>query len=71
MSSSKIVAISMSRYNGGVKAKRQYGSSTLTTFAVGFEGQIGNYTNIETGGLTPGDRKTAAINKFKAMKGIV
>jgi len=30
----KLKAVSVSRYNGGVKAKRLYGSSTITTFEV-------------------------------------
>jgi hypothetical protein len=67
----KIEAISISRYNGGVKAKRQYGSSTITTFSVGIVGDNDSYRKIEVGGLTPGDRKTSAINKFKEMNGIM
>jgi hypothetical protein len=67
----KIEAISSSRYNGGVKAKRLYGSSTITTFLVGVVGQSEPYTEVTVGGPTPGERKTLAIVKYRAMKGLV
>ncbi len=66
----KIEAISMSRYNGGAKAKRQYGSSTITVFSVGVVGNPASYKDIEAGGATPGARKTAAIELFKRMNAI-
>ncbi len=70
MSNIKIEAVSMSRYNGGVKAKRQYGSSTITVFSVGIVGDINSRMDVEVGGLTPGERKTKAIEQYKFMKGI-
>lgn len=60
-------AVSKSRYNGGVKAKRAYGSSTITTFWVmRAEDEIRAelWVTVEVGGKTPGDRITAA--KIKA-----
>ena len=63
----KLKAFSKSRYNGGVKAKRLYGSSTITTFYVMREQDEKNaqlWVTVEVGGKTPGDRVTAA--KLKA-----
>lgn len=69
----KIIATSFERYNGGVRAKRLYGSSTITKFYVHLESETNDASKwevIETGGKTPGDRKTSAINKYKKLKGI-
>jgi len=63
----KLKTFSKSRYNGGVKAKRQYGSSTITTFYVmrpEDEKRPELWVTVEVGGKTPGDRITAA--KLKA-----
>lgn len=65
----KLKAFSKSRYNGGVKAKRMYGSSTITTFYVMREqdetpAKPELWVTVEVGGKTPGDRVTAA--KIKA-----
>jgi len=63
----KLKAVSKSRYNGGVKAKRRYGSSTITTFLVMREqddSRADLWVTVEVGGKTPGDRVTAA--KIKA-----
>ena len=65
----KLKAFSKSRYNGGVKAKRMYGSSTITTFYVmrAEDESPANpelWVTVEVGGKTPGDRITAA--KLKA-----
>jgi len=66
MSEPKISAISESRYNGGARIRRMYGSSTVTVFLVGYEGTpFRTWKSIEGFGPTPGDRKTYAIEKFK------
>ena len=70
----KIIASSFQRYNGGVKVKRQYGSSTVTRFYVhqaGEEGEPLKWEVIVGYGKTPGERKTFAIETYKRMKGIL
>jgi len=65
---SKIIASSFERYNGGVRIKRAYGSSTITRFYVYREEDRNNpaaWEKIEGYGPTPGDRKTDAILKFR------
>jgi hypothetical protein len=62
----KIVAHSFERYNGGVRIKRQYGSSTVTRFYVyyaGDEKDPSKWKIVEGYGPTPGDRKTDAIRR--------
>lgn len=73
----KLVAKSFERYNGGVRAKRLYGSSTITRFYV-FRPEDRNDPNkwaiVETGGPSPGERATAAKAKGEEMlraKGIL
>lgn len=66
----KLKAFSKSRYNGGVKAKRQYGSSTITTFYVmreQDETRAHLWVTVEVGGKTPGDRLTAAKVKAEPL----
>jgi len=61
----RVEATSVERYNGGVRIKRAYGSSTVTRFLVGFAGSSADtWEKIEGFGPTPGDRKTYAINEF-------
>lgn len=63
-----IEATSTERYNGGVAAKRRYGSSTITVFyvhRVRDREDPSRWLKIEVGGRTPGDRKTAAIAEFR------
>ena len=63
----KLQVCSKERFNGGVKAKRQYGSSTMTTFWVfrpEDERNAGHWATVTVGGKTPGERATAA--KIKA-----
>jgi hypothetical protein len=66
----KLVARSFERYNGGVRAKRLYGSSTITRFYV-FRPEDRNDPNkwaiVETGGPSPGERATAAKVKGEEM----
>jgi hypothetical protein len=65
--SGKIIATSSSRYNGGVAAKRKYGSSTITKFLIYREenaNDVSKWVYIEGFGPTPGDRKTDAIKRF-------
>jgi hypothetical protein len=66
----KLVAKSFQRYNGGVRAKRQYGSSTITRFYV-FRPEDRDDPNkwaiVETGGPSPGERATAAKIKGEEM----
>jgi hypothetical protein len=79
MTTMKLITSSQSRYNGGVRAKRLYGSSTITTFFV-FRPEDENadlWATVEVGGKTPGERATAAkakaepiIRKLLADKGI-
>ena len=58
----KLEAISMERYNGGVAAKRKYGSSTLTDFIVRDKDNPTTRTLVKgVGGATPGERKTRAL----------
>lgn len=52
--------ISMSRYNGGVKAKRQYGSATITKFDVWDERWPRVIVSVDVGGASAGERTTAA-----------
>ena len=76
----KLITSSKNRYNGGVKAKRLYGSSTITTFYVLRPEDEHNpdlWATVEVGGKTPGERSTAAkvkaepiIRKLLADKGI-
>ena len=60
----KLIAVSMNRYNGGVRAKRKYGSSTLTEFIVFLpedEHIPENWITVkDVGGKTPGERATKA-----------
>lgn len=59
----KLVATSRSRYNGGVQAKRQYGSSTMTEFWVHRpedKEHPNRWAVVVVGGRTPGDRATRA-----------
>lgn len=57
----KLNTVSMHRYNGGVKAKRLYGSSTLTTFQVFLADRPDMWVEVhEVGGATPGERATKA-----------
>ncbi len=66
----KLKAFSKSRYNGGVKAKRLYGSSTITTFFVMREQDEKKpelWVTVEVGGKTPGDRVTAAKVKAEPL----
>ena len=63
----KLSTCSKERHNGGVKAKRQYGSSTLTTFWVfrpEDDKDANRWATVTVGGKTPGERATAA--KIKA-----
>lgn len=63
----KLVAHSKNRYNGGIRAKRLYGSSTITEFYVfrpEDEHIPSRWAIVEVGGRTPGERATAA--KVKA-----
>lgn len=67
----KIIATSFERYNGGIRAKRLYGSSTITRFYVHLKAEdVSLWEVIEVGGPTPGERKTKAIEKYKRLKGI-
>ena len=59
----KLKTLSIERYNGGVKAKRKYGSNCITKFAVYRPEDERNYSmhvEVETGWRTPGERATAA-----------
>lgn len=67
---SKVIATSISRYNGGVAIKRKHGSSTVTTFRLYREEDANDpskWREMEGYGPTPGDRKTDAIRKFEAQ----
>lgn len=76
----KLKTSSQIRYNGGVNAKRKYGSSTITRFFVfrpEDEHNSSLWATVEVGGKTPGERSTAAkvkaepiIRKLLADKGI-
>jgi hypothetical protein len=62
--------VSKSRYNGGVKAKRLYGSSTITTFFVmrpEDENKPQFWATVEVGGKTPGERATTAKAKAEPI----
>jgi len=66
----KVVATSFERYNGGVRIKRLWGSSTVTRFFVHYVGDDpAKWMKIEGYGKTPGDRKTYACNEFRKMNG--
>lgn len=76
----KLVTHSKNRHNGGVRAKRLYGSSTITEFYVfrpEDEAIPSRWATVEVGGRTPGDRATAAkvraepiIRELLAKEGI-
>ena len=58
----KLTAISASRFNAGVRAKRAYGSSTATIFLIFAEPHVpGRGLYVESYGATPGARKTNAL----------
>lgn len=62
----KIEAHSKERYNGGVRIKRLYGSSTVTRFWVRFADEADDPSRwlvVEGYGKTPGERKTDAIRR--------
>jgi hypothetical protein len=63
----RIVCKSIGRYNGGTKAKRAFGSSTITTFAVWIEGDPSTREDFDVGGKTPSARKAEAIRRFNAL----
>lgn len=68
--STKVVATSFERYNGGVRIKRLWGSSTVTRFIVHYVGDDpSKWMKIEGYGKTPGDRKTYAMNEFRRAHG--
>jgi len=59
----KVVARSIERYNGGVTAKRKYGSSTITRFIVhrAEDGERPDrWVEVETGGRTAAERSAKA-----------
>lgn len=62
----KIIAVSIQRYNGGIRIKRAYGSSTVTKFYIFRASDEHNpvkWKTVEGYGRTPGDRKTDAIRR--------
>lgn len=63
----KLEAHSMERYNGGVKIKRRYGSSTVTRFLVRPKGSKAvsdpGAVMVEGFGPSPGERKTFAMQR--------
>lgn len=66
----KLITSSQNRYNGGVAAKRKYGSSTITTFIVlrpEDENDASLWATVEVGGKTPGERATAAKVKAEPL----
>jgi hypothetical protein len=68
----KVTAISYERYNGGVRIKRIWGSSTVTRFFVFYADErndVSKTMKIEGYGKTPGERKTYAINIFRKERG--
>lgn len=66
----KLKVSSHTRYNGGVAAKRQYGSPTMTEFFV-FRPEDENnpkrWATVVVGGRTPGDRATRAKLQAEPM----
>lgn len=66
----KLITSSQNRWNGGVAAKRQYGSSTMTEFLVyrpEDREQVHRWVTVAVGGKTPGERVTAAKQKAEPM----
>jgi len=66
----KLITFSQSRYNGGARAKRIYGSSTITTFIVCRPEDVNDsslWATVEVGGKTPGERATAAKAKAEPI----
>lgn len=67
---SKLFATSLRRYNGGVRVKRAWGSSTVTTFLVGFrDRRPDTWMEIDAYGATPGERKIYAIDQYLRRSG--
>jgi hypothetical protein len=69
----KIIASSYERYNGGIRIKRQWGSSTVTVFCVYREEDKDNpsaWELIKGYGASPGERKTYAVRVWKETHGV-
>lgn len=65
-----LVAVSFERYNGGVRVKRRWGSSTVTRFWVYRKEDASDpkkWLTITAFGRTPGERKTDAIRQAMAQ----
>lgn len=66
----KVEAISEYRYRATANERRLYGGNTVTDFMVYFSDEgPGKSTRIRGYGKTPGERKTNAIQKFRAQRG--
>jgi len=64
----KLFASSQYRHRASPSEKLQYGGSTVTEFLVGVEGSdASTWQRIQGYGRLPGNRKTDALNRFRAM----
>jgi hypothetical protein len=67
----KVIAISKDRYRASAEERRRYGGNTVTEFYVMYkddERDASKWKKIFGYGKTPGERKTYAIEKFRAMQ---
>lgn len=62
------IIFSESRYDGGVRVKREFGSATVTVFKIKLTPDA-EYLTIEGKGRTPGERRTAALKAARARAG--
>jgi hypothetical protein len=67
----KVIAVSKDRYRASAEERRRYGGNTVTEFYVMYkddERDASKWKKIFGYGKTPGERKTYAIEKFRAMQ---
>jgi hypothetical protein len=66
----RLVTTSMYRHNGGIRVKRTYGSSTVTTFNVHRpedKDDPSRWVTVDAYGPTPGDRSTDAKRRAEPL----
>ncbi len=65
----KVFAQSVERYRASASERRLHGGNTVTKFLVGYDdSHSSTWAYIMGYGPTPGQRKTYAINQFRARE---